>query len=438
MFSTLSEKIVRELISELSTEIVQIEKIKQLFIDLCMSNSHHNQIKFIDCKFKLDLSGEDIKKMLKNTLTCGHTRILSLLLDSYSVDWSKIDFDHVFDIVTGKSIKITDDIIELLLLHEKISAFSYTHAIYYACERGNVKVIELLLKHDKFNPDVDNNYAIRFSTKNGHANIVKLLLECPKVNPSVDQNYALTAASENNHPAIVQMLLESKKVDPTTKSNTAIRFAAHHGNTQIVKLLLENDKVDLTVVNNYPIRNACLNGRTDVVDLLLKSGKVNPSVNDNVAIKDAVRYGHTQIVKMLCECPSVNSTLSADVSMKDQVKIAIDKGYFEIANLLLQHHNIGEFDDPMFLFFKKYYQQKKNISYETKIISYMKSIGLIHIETKKDNIYSTYVHMADGQYHPDSKIKKWISKYNIVEINLKDSNNIIFSRKYSHTDMDSS
>ncbi len=68
-------------------------------------------------------------------------------------------------------------------------------------------MVERLLRDDRVDPSIRNNYAIRYANANGHLSVVERLLQDERVDPSADDNYAICYASYNGHLQVVQRLL---------------------------------------------------------------------------------------------------------------------------------------------------------------------------------------------------------------------------------------
>ena len=143
--------------------------------------------------------------------------------------WYLIDIDKLFEY---------DENVIISLLNE--GEILYADVVFKkAAEYGYVQVVERLLKDNRVNPAVDNNYAIRYAAKNGHAKVVEMLLKDKRVNPVVDDNFALIWAVRNGHIKVVELLLKDNRVDPSAEKNYAIRSAAERGYIQVVKMLVE-------------------------------------------------------------------------------------------------------------------------------------------------------------------------------------------------------
>lgn len=73
-----------------------------------------------------------------------------------------------------------------------------------------------MLKDDRVDPSVANNYTTRFAALNGHTQIVELLLKDNRVDPSALDNSAIRLAAKNGHTQIVEFLSKDKRIDLST------------------------------------------------------------------------------------------------------------------------------------------------------------------------------------------------------------------------------
>ena len=65
----------------------------------------------------------------------------------------------------------------MLLNEDKIKPRCLNNALYFACEKGNFEVVELLLKEKNLVREDFNNRAIVKAIEKKYSNIVKILLE---------------------------------------------------------------------------------------------------------------------------------------------------------------------------------------------------------------------------------------------------------------------
>ena len=143
-----------------------------------------------------------------------------------------------------------DDIIDKLFISKFIN--NINEFFIWASFSGHYKIVKLLSKNKRINPNNENNYAIRMACMNKYLKIIKLLLKDKRVDPSDVNNYAIRCAAENGYYKIVKLLLKDKRVDPSDKNNEAIQLAYENGYYKIIKLLLKDRRIDK---NDQTIKN---------------------------------------------------------------------------------------------------------------------------------------------------------------------------------------
>ncbi len=196
----------------------------------------------------------------------------------------------------------------LLLRDNRIDpSIKNNFAITEASRQGKTKLVKLLLQDKRVNPAANDNEAIREACYENNE-IVKLLLQDKRVDPAANNNEVILVASRRGYADIVELLLKDTRVDPTANDNEPIRGASEFGEAEVVELLLNDKRVDPSSDNNYAIRHACHNDKYDTVKILLEDNRVDPSANDNEAIQGASKYGHTDIVKLLLKDTRVDPT----------------------------------------------------------------------------------------------------------------------------------
>lgn len=170
--------------------------------------------------------------------------------------------------------------------HDKTAVDLYPE-LPSAIERGSIKDVKKLLKHDGA---VHLRFRHHFSNRKDPS---------PGVTP-------LMLAAGLGHRAIVKLLLEhGADIEDISRDNgsTAIHFAAEHAHAGIVDLLLRNGASvnDLNDINYTPIIYASLAGDLETVKLLFKNG-ADPTHIDQSGWNPlgwACRYGHSDIVRFL-------------------------------------------------------------------------------------------------------------------------------------------
>jgi len=141
------------------------------------------------------------------------------------------------------------------------------------------------------------------AVKNNKINTVKTLLET-KTDSKESIRFSFDYACEKGFVEIVEMLLADDRVDPTTgcvlyEENDSIKLASHYGQTQVVRLLLKDGRANPAAENNFAIRMASRYGFADIVRLLLADERVDQTADNNFAIRMAGRFGHVKAYNLL-------------------------------------------------------------------------------------------------------------------------------------------
>ena len=110
------------------------------------------------------------------------------------------------------------------------------------------------IKKGATNVNTGHNELLQYACYKGDIGFVNLLLKSPHVDPSDtttdgirygrdESDYAIRHAAANGHTEVVKLLLKDKRVDPTARNNFAIRWAAKKGYQDVVRLLLKDKRV---------------------------------------------------------------------------------------------------------------------------------------------------------------------------------------------------
>jgi hypothetical protein len=169
---------------------------------------------------------------------------------------------------------------------------SGTTALQWACERGHLDVVQLLLEKgaDVNAQGGECGNALQAAAQGGHLEIVQLLLEKGADVNTQGRHYgnAFYAAARGGHLKIVQLLLE-KGADVNVQGgrySNALQAAAQGRHLKIVQLLLEKGADVNAQGGEYgnALLAAAGGGHLKIVQLLLKKG-----ADDNAY---GGRYGH--------------------------------------------------------------------------------------------------------------------------------------------------
>lgn len=211
--------------------------------------------------------------------------------------------------------------------------------LQWACQLGQLSIVERLLQDPHEDPSVNNNNAVRWAREFGHSKVVDRLLQDPRVSlPEFD-------FSELDCLLAIDQLLRGCRFDV----DKALLWACDTGRTTIVDRLLRDPRTDPSVDDNCAVVNACSDGQVAVVARLLQDPRVDPSASDNMAVKWASRNGHLAIVDMLLRDPRVNP--SADEN--EALCYACLRGNIAVANQLLQDPRVSAGSVDLYYVFKE-------------------------------------------------------------------------------------
>lgn len=241
--------------------------------------------------------------------------------------------------------------------------------IFFACEGGDEKIIEILLEYGADPTKTEKMYQhspLHMLCLSGHINGVKILLNNHKIDvnaSTIDSSRPIHFAAERGHLNIVKLLVEHKAPvnNKTIQNITPLHYAAFHGHFEIVKFLVENGAKTNCVakpsifLKSLPLdalRYAAFNGRLDIVEFLVsKAGNVSSEIYTHAA-ELAASNGHTKIVsyflekdikitKKLLEAAAKDfSIFQLLLNKKVNVKMLISNG-FTLLHFAAQHGNIG-------------------------------------------------------------------------------------------------
>lgn len=172
----------------------------------------------------------------------------------------------------------------------KLPKHEYT-VLHEAVEIGNVKVVDLLIKDDRINPNILNGIGdsvLHTALKQGDISILNYLMQSDKVNREITDAKGLNVfhkAIQTGNIAMVQALMNTEKINVnalTKEGESSINLAIQSGRYDIIKILADNvnlNKQDSK--GNTSIHEAILCGREDVCKFLLTKHKLDLSIKNN-------------------------------------------------------------------------------------------------------------------------------------------------------------
>lgn len=189
----------------------------------------------------------------------------------------------------------------------------YDTPLGYAAEKGNIKIVERLLKEkgvDVNHPNVAGRTPLISAAIEGHAEIGKLLIQ-KGADKAIDEQdklgwRALTAAGWQGHTDFVQLLIEENvDVTVTDTIGTPLMHAVRSNHPDTVRVLAKAGlSVDARDMYNYtPLMRAAERGYTDMTRVLIDLGAdVNASTKaGTTALKLALLENHFDTSQILVD-----------------------------------------------------------------------------------------------------------------------------------------
>lgn len=324
---------------------------------------------------------------LLNAAYCGHTEIVEFLLNKCPNLFDKFVLsDVLYGIVQNGYTKIVRLLLnkgikpdsctletavekkrtEIVRLFLKNSGDSFdedilSRALSKAVEKGEEKIVELLLDHGGVDPNfqyIVNTNISKYGSpvlrsgitepmlintlKNGHEKISKLLLSrCNVPFDNIVLTNALNYAAESGYTEVVKLLLD-KGANPNGMSYT-LEVAAKKGYTEIVRLLLKRNAKP----SQYVLGLAAWNGHRKIVELLLNKWGGSDLFDEAVlsyALSNAVEREDINIVELLVN-NGADPERTAPYGSTSVFLKAIQKGNREIVGLFLKKGVNPDFQD---------------------------------------------------------------------------------------------
>lgn len=221
-------------------------------------------------------------------------------------------------------------------LHETVTGFlwnigpsdpSLDRALFFACQRGHLQVLTLLLRSGA-DPNAEGT-------------------DCDK---------PITTAAEHGHLDCVVALEEDERIDLNGRDGglgrTALSFACSNGHGNMVKELLERgqcrvDRPDYT--GSTPFMSAVRGGHARIVNMLVKRSDVDVNHRDNrgrTAVSHAAESGTDKVVRIFLNQQRVDPNLaqsrrvdkaSVDRDRRGAISWACGGGHLSTLQILLRH-----------------------------------------------------------------------------------------------------
>jgi hypothetical protein len=137
-------------------------------------------------------------------------------------------------------------VVKLLWRVSRVRRWLLDQLITYACRKNHFDLVEELLGDERFNPALKlgrKETPLSVASQCGRVKILKRLLKDERVDPSIDNNYALLLAVLGRHLGVVKVLLKDARVYPIRSIIETALKRAHIG---ILRLFLADGRVDIT------------------------------------------------------------------------------------------------------------------------------------------------------------------------------------------------
>ena len=314
--------------------------------------------------------------------------------------------------------------------------------LYIAVLKGNLELVELLLKHDA-DPNVLCKFTINRKTENIEL-IYYFLYGIQDLNYDTSKCVStfrtpLMEAAWLGFNCVLKKLLKSKLANTNVKDeygNTAVHFATVQNQLLCLDLLF-NDGANLDVANDhesFPVQYAAASGKMELLKFLIAYGcevsreSANPSDLENFprgtnALFNAVYWGNFDCTMLLLDIGAdVEKTMKTiDKIVKDDRSnfkiilyadyINLKMGYNEVimkplVNLLRAHGNLVE--APRY-FIETHILRPAILNHDYERVQLLSSLGLPATE-------SDYIYAAAN----DQKIYNWLRELHKQPRSLKD------------------
>lgn len=218
-------------------------------------------------------------------ITHQTTQLEQSILDALAT--SKNNFSTLFlNLVEQSNVSMLKEILKSKLFSHHITKKLLQTCFTEACSRGDLDVVQYLIKTNKIDVNAGNDAAFVWACSMNRENVIKYLLEKEHVDISTNSHYVFRAASRSSNPAMLDYLLFSPKLkyhsDPFAKENNAFIMACSNTNVDTVLYFIENKALhglfNRKTVNDA-LQNAILN--------CSKSSSDN-QINDTISIVNSI------------------------------------------------------------------------------------------------------------------------------------------------------
>ncbi|KAK6075641.1 ankyrin repeat protein [Seiridium cupressi] len=227
-----------------------------------------------------------------------------------------------------------------MLESQDVPSATSNKALFWACRRGHVRVVSLLLR-----VGADPNFQL---LENQTASTVAAEME----EDEVAMLSPLRPA--NGHVDIVRLILgrEDSQLDHIDDTGcTALFWAILGGHGHIIQELIDNSKVHVNHqdgAGRTAISWAASDGQVESLKSLSKDPRVDVNLQDKRGLSPfiwAARYGQGETIRLLAKCRKVRKT-TTDNDLRDVVSWVCEQGNTEMLRILLKNgiHEVNNKD----------------------------------------------------------------------------------------------
>ena len=289
--------------SQLKEKDELIEKLKQQINNLKIPT----HIDFKPITEKPNDYEPDIFKACKK----GKLTSVQWLIEKENVDKNQIVVDEALIHIAALNghLDIVQYLIEKQNVEIDLKDYWERTALFCACERGYLQIIEYLISKGASIKVNDEDYIIHTASKGGHLPIVEYLIEKQKMDIDLKGslgNTPLHYSCEVGYLQVAEYLI-SKGANINAKNvlgNYIIHSASEGGLLPIVQYLIEKQKIDINIKGDEeitPLHCACKKGHLQVVEYLISKGADIEATNEDgwTPLHYALWYGQSDIENYL-------------------------------------------------------------------------------------------------------------------------------------------
>lgn len=237
-------------------------ELVQMLIDLKINASEYNHIPTESWQYQ--------STPLIVACTYGNTKIVKILLKNKQIDPSEFENRAIINAACAGF----SEIVEILLTYPHVDPSAQNNkAINEASRKSYLKVVDLLIRDPRLNPPYE---AILETIQSGKFDLFEILMRGEGVYPSFKNNLFLIEACKRGNVDIVEYLL--KYCDPSIQNNLPLIEASKNGNYATVQLLLADLRVNVADQNGLAITVAIEKKHTDIAALLLNAPQASESI----------------------------------------------------------------------------------------------------------------------------------------------------------------